>query len=692
MSTEPTSIKGSVTPPTSIDSENSGVGASSQANMTTGKRKATPQRSEVWSHFTKIINSEGASKAKCNYCQKEFCCDVKKNGTGLLKYHIGSCKKNPSNVVDRSQGQLVLPRKGVEGGEGHLSTWRFDQEACRKGLAQMIVIDELPFKFVESEGFKKFMFVACPKFHIPSRTTMTRDVYQLYLDERVKIKQLLKSSCSRVCLTTDTWTSLQRVNYLCITAHFIDNDWKLNKKILNFCPISSHKGESIRMVIEKCLLNWGIDKLFTVTVDNASSNDVAIGYLRKKFNPRGGLVQNGKYLHMRCMAHIVNLIVVEGLKEMNKSVERVRGAVRYVRQSPARLQKFKECVVMEKIECKKMLCLDVCTRWNSTYLMLDTAQKFERAFERFEEQDTNFRAKLERGEGWPSVDDWANVRNLKDFLEHFYEVTLRISGTSYVTSNNFFDELSEIDILLRDAQLNSNVDFNVMAIKMKEKYDKYWGDIDKMNLLMFVACVLDPRQKLKYLEFALSEMSSSEKACEMMQKLKESLYELFDEYKPPLYSTCSQSSVPTHVSLGEPQQKMTRRMQALYKKRELEIGGEDKTSELDKYLAEANEDFIEDFDILLWWKMNSPRFPILSKMARDVLAIPVSTVASESTFSTGGRVLDQYRSSLTPKIVQALVCTQDWIRKSSSQEDIKKIEEQIQELDMIENGIFVVLF
>ena len=55
---------------------------------------------------------------------------------------------------------------------------------------------------------------------------------------------------------------------------------------------------------------------------------------------------------------------------------------------------------------------------------------------------------------------------------------------------------------------------------MKEKYDKYWGDIDKINLLMFVACVLDLRKKLKYLEFALSEMSSSKKSCKMMQKLK----------------------------------------------------------------------------------------------------------------------------------------------------------------------------
>ena len=62
--------------------------------------------------------------------------------------------------------------------------------------------------------------------------------------------------------------------------------------------------------------------------------------------------------------------------------------------------------------------------------------------------------------------------------------------------------------------------------------------------------------------------------------------------------------------------------------------------------------------------MNSPRFPILSQVARDVLAIPISTVASESTFSTGGRVLDSFRSSLTPKAIQSLICAQDWIRHS----------------------------
>ncbi|GAU34710.1 hypothetical protein TSUD_29520 [Trifolium subterraneum] len=41
------------------------------------------------------------------------------------------------------------------------------------------------------------------------------------------------------------------------------------------------------------------------------------------------------------------------------------------------------------------------------------------------------------------------------------------------------------------------------------------------------------------------------------------------------------------------------------------------------------------FDLLNWWKVNSTKYPILGQMARDILAIPLSTVASESAFSTG---------------------------------------------------------
>ena len=83
-----------------------------------------------------------------------------------MKYHMNLCNQNPNNI-NSAQAQLVLQSKGVEG-EGNITNWRFDQEAIRKSLACMIVIDELPFKFVESKGFRKFMSVACPKLHIPS--------------------------------------------------------------------------------------------------------------------------------------------------------------------------------------------------------------------------------------------------------------------------------------------------------------------------------------------------------------------------------------------------------------------------------------------------------------------------------------------------------------------------------------------
>ncbi|CAL0302923.1 unnamed protein product [Lupinus luteus] len=48
-------------------------------------------------------------------------------------------------------------------------------------------------------------------------------------------------------------------------------------------------------------------------------------------------------------------------------------------------------------------------------------------------------------------------------------------------------------------------------------------------------------------------------------------------------------------------------------------------------------------------------------MARVVFVIPVSTVASELYFSTSGHVLDVFCSSLSPKMVEALICTQNWL-------------------------------
>ena len=52
----------------------------------------------------------------------------------------------------------------------------------------------------------------------------------------------------------------------------------------------------------------------------------------------------------------------------------------------------------------------------------------------------------------------------------------------------------------------------------------------------------------------------------------------------------------------------------------------------------------------------------MSRFARDILVIPISTVSSEPTFSTTGRIIEERRSSLAPETVEAIVCLKDWKR------------------------------
>lgn len=88
-------------------------------------------------------------------------------------------------------------------------------------------------------------------------------------------------------------------------------------------------------------------------------------------------------------------------------------------------------------------------------------------------------------------------------------------------------------------------------------------------------------------------------------------------------------------------------------------------SELSAYLDEGiynPNSNTDSFSALEWWRNNNMKYKILSKMTLDILAIPISTVTSESTFSAGGRVIDEFRSRLNEESIEALICGGDWLR------------------------------
>jgi hypothetical protein len=79
---------------------------------------------------------------------------------------------------------------------------------------------------------------------------------------------------------------------------------------------------------------------------------------------------------------------------IDDSIGKVRSAVKYVKSSLVRFEKFKFCMEREKLTFKNLLCLDVPTRWNSTFKMLEGAEKCQSAFELMEEYDVHFVSSL----------------------------------------------------------------------------------------------------------------------------------------------------------------------------------------------------------------------------------------------------------------------------------------------------------
>lgn len=228
-----------------------------------------------------------------------------------MKNHIGRCKLFKS--YQESGEKKVL----IGDSSGNLTAIKYDPNIFRRSVNEMIVLNELPFSVVESEGFRQFCHSIISVYKVVSRRIATRDIAAMFLQEKASLKKLFNADKKRVSLTTDIWVApTTSYSYMVVTAHWIDANWQLQKRIISFKPVTDHKGDTIARHLTKCLDKWGIEKVFTVTVDNAKGNDKALTSFQDAMRIKGAnaLVKNGDYLHMRCYAHILNLVVKNGLE------------------------------------------------------------------------------------------------------------------------------------------------------------------------------------------------------------------------------------------------------------------------------------------------------------------------------------------------------------------------------------------
>ncbi|KAJ0096085.1 hypothetical protein Patl1_16192 [Pistacia atlantica] len=250
---------------------------------------------------------------------------------------------------------------------------------------------------------------------------------------------MLNKNRSKVAITTDLWTANnQNKGYMTITTHFINDNWVLHNRLLRFvhvrCP---HTRDVLSAMLMDYFYEWSIDlKLSTLTVDNCSTNDAVVQYILEELQ-LSTLLLHGKFFHMHCCVHILNLAVQDGLSVIGVAIFKISKTISYWMALPKREQKFVEMACHAGILSTKKLGLDCKTHWNSMYLMLQTSFIYKGVFRHLNCQNSNFRC-------LPSDEEWEFIENISEKLEIFYDTTLIFSATKYPTANSYFPKICEV--------------------------------------------------------------------------------------------------------------------------------------------------------------------------------------------------------------------------------------------------------
>ncbi|CAK8575837.1 unnamed protein product [Lathyrus sativus] len=324
-----------------------------------------------------------------------------------------------------------------------------------------------------------------------------------------------------------------------LTAHFVNRNWELEKKVVSFthCP-PPHSSFNLAEKLINLLKEWGIEKkIFTITLDNTSKNDVIVNILKKYLLSGLGLIAEGTYFHVRYGAHILNLIVHDGLKVIDGSLDKIRLCVKYVRGSEARKIKFAFCLEQLSNVTSKQVRQDLPTRWNSTYLMLETAMGQREAFTLLSDIDPYFDCCL-------SNEEWDEVKTIADFLKPFYDITVFFSGSTYPTANLYFSGVWRIHMKIKEVACVDHSEFEkrnqlyCMARRMKKKFNKYWNSY---SVVLSFAVILDPRYKLQFVEWCYVRLLGGE-GVQVAKLIFDKLKAFFQEYLKSLNEASTSSS------------------------------------------------------------------------------------------------------------------------------------------------------
>jgi hypothetical protein len=212
------------------------------------RKRSKKCTSDVWPYFTKkdvIVEVDGKKYIQtwghCNFPKSRAKYRVESNeGTTGFRNHL----KSAHNIV---KGQQQL---NIEKDHGKditvVQPFRYDLEVSLKKFYLAIIMHEYHFNIVEHGYFVEFIKSLRPSFPIKSRVTVRKYIMNIYLEQTDKLHANLKSVTSQFNATMDMWTSCQNKSYMCVTIHWVDEEWHMQKRIIGFFHVEGrHTGQKL---------------------------------------------------------------------------------------------------------------------------------------------------------------------------------------------------------------------------------------------------------------------------------------------------------------------------------------------------------------------------------------------------------------------------------------------------------------
>jgi len=544
---------------------------------------------------------------------------------------------------------------------------------------EFVLLSGMPFSIVNCPHFNKFLRTLKPdlayKIH---RQTLATKVSDLAYIAKLRMKSFLAGHIC--CLTTDGWTSQsQGLHYIAVTAHYIDQGWKLKSLVL---ACRHHSGsataEDHRHFILDIMKEYGIEnKNVSAIVTDTENTMSSFGKLMETHD---------KINWVGCLDH--RLQICTKLAYKLDVMTRVRSLIGAVNHSPQSSEAIENYQKVDDPTCKPVGLLQECpTRWWSTYTTIERMLRLRRHIEKAI-LDKQIHSGYEL-----QPHDWSELNDMMTVLKPFKLVQQLMEGQRYVTGSFTPAAIEHLHMKLIQVTELENLRATVrdLAKSILEKFNdeflprnNYSGEYFKLNstlrkgrrpgisVELLLATALDPRFK------SLLGIPDGEDRKNVWDEIKSRCLQNSEHpvvtnvrvTQTLATAAVADSNIDTFAAWYAGASQADRNVDD-QSRTENELSPQDALNiDIDKEIScYRKEPLLEMFgddgvtykDPLSWWEKKEKEYRHLSKLAAKILCIMATSAPSERLFSIAGITISNDRSRMLPEVSEsAIVLRSNW--------------------------------